>query len=230
MARRSEAHDAPLTRRSEAPVARRPDAPVARRSGSPRPGEPADRPAAPPRPTLADKKGAPVVVKLPAPFTVRMSQLCWVLSLLVGAIAVIFLFVIREPLLPDIAGLIRGVDGTRADETYTSAADIIYWTAFGALVAILLVQVTLLVSFSNRRSGVRWWMLGTAVVQVGVFLAIRELVAIGTRGVPLERLLLIQVALVVLALLFSVIPNALRWTARKHDVRRAGTFGAGSEL
>ncbi|MFG6502947.1 hypothetical protein [Microbacterium sp. P05] len=180
------------------------------------------------RPSLVDKPGAPVVVKLPPPFSVRLSQLSWVLSLLVGAVGVVYLFVIRQPLQPDIAALIRGVDGTRAEETYTTASDIIYWSAFGALVALLLVQVTLLVSFANRRLGVRWWLLASLILQGAVFLAIRQLVALGERGVPLERLLLLQLGLALLGQLFCVLPGALRWTARQQDVRRSGNVAGGS--
>jgi hypothetical protein len=182
--------------------------------------------AAPARPSLSDKAAAPVLVKLPAPVAVRLSQLCWVLSLASGAVAIVYLFVIRVPQLPEIVSLIKGVDASRADATYQTAADIIFWSIFGAMTAIVLVQITLLVSFSNRRPHTRWWLLGTVLVQSAVFFLCRELAAIGERGVPLVRVLLIQLALAVLALLFSALRSALKWTARRHDVQR-GTVGSG---
>lgn len=204
-----------------APV--RPSSLTSKAAGEP----PAPAREAPARPTLADKPGAPVLVKLPAPASVRLSQLAWVLSLAVGALAVVYLFVIREPLMPDIVALVTGVEADRAEATYQTAADIIYWSVFGSYVAILLVQVTFLVSFSNRRPNTRWWLLGTVLFQGVVFLVCRELVALGDRGVPLVRLLLLQGALALVALLFAAMPGALRWTARRHDVRRTESTAAG---
>lgn len=167
------------------------------------------------------------MVKLPAPVSVRLSQLCWVLSIATGAVGVVYLFVIRQPQMPEIVALIRGVDGSRADETYQTAADIIFWTVFGAMVAILLCQITFLVSFSNRRPHTRWWLLGTVLLQGVVFLICREMVAVGDRGAPLISVMLIQLGLAVIALLVSTLRKALRWTARRVDVQR-GTSDEGS--
>ncbi|HWI31682.1 MAG TPA: hypothetical protein VNT50_09315 [Microbacterium sp.] len=182
----------------------------------------------PARPALTGKEAAPVIVKRPAPFSVRLSQLFWVLSLAVGAAAVVYLFVIRQAQLPEIQKVVRAVDPSRVEDTYKTAADIIYWSSFGVLVALMLVQVTLLVSFSNRRPNARWWLFGTFLVLAGVVLVVREMVAVGDRGVPLERLLLAQLGLALLALLVSVLPPALRWTARQHDVARRETAPPGA--
>lgn len=186
------------------------------------PAPDAARPSEPERPPLAGKEAAPVIVKVPAPASVRAAQLSWVLSLAVSAFAVVYLFVIRVPQLPDIVAAVRAVDGSRAEATYQTAADIVFWTVFGAFVALWLVQVTLLVSFSNRRPNVRWWLLGTVLVQGLAFLACRELVATGPRGTPLVQIQLLALGLAVIGLLFAALPGALRWTARKHDVGRAG--------
>lgn len=175
---------------------------------------------APDRPALTGKTAAPVLVKLPPPFFVRLSQISWLLSLLAGGVSVVYLFVIRQAQLPDIADLVRGVDDSRAEATYTSAADIIFWSVFTPMVAIVLVQIAMQVSFANRRANVRWWQFGSLLFQAGVFLIARELVTIGERGAPLEKIMLAQLALGVLGLLISLLPPALRWTARKHDVRR----------
>lgn len=183
--------------------------------------------AAPVRPSLSNKPAAPVLVKLPAPASVRLSQLAWVLSLAVGAVGVVYVFVIRQQQLPEIVSLIKGVDTSRADATYQAAADIVYWSVFGAMVATVLIQITLLVSFSNRRPNVRWWLLGTVLFQGAAFLACRELIAVGDRGVPLVRILLIQLALAVLALLLAALPGALKWTARRHDIRRGDADATG---
>ncbi len=85
-----------LTRRSGASA---PQAQV-RRSPAPPPYEPPAKAAKPERPALHDKAAAPVMVKMPPPAGVRLAQICWVLSLVVGAIAVGYLFVIRQSIDP----------------------------------------------------------------------------------------------------------------------------------
>ncbi len=186
---------------------------------------------APPRPTLAGKPPAPVIVKLPPPFSVRVSQVCWVLSMLASAASIVYLFIIRLPQRPDIIERIQQVDSSRAEATYETAADILFWCVFGALVVIVAAQVTLQVSFANRRPKTRWWLFGTLLVQAAVYLLARELVTMGDRGLPLDRLLLAALALGVLGLLLSLLPGALRWTARRHDVRNPSVGPApGGEL
>lgn len=187
------------------------------------------RAAAPERPSLADKDGAPVLVKLSPPFLVRLSQLLWISSLLLGAAAVVYMFVIRKAQLPDIAARIRLVDGSRADVTYTAAADIVFWAIFAPVVIAILLQIALQVSFASRRPNVRWWQFGSIMLQAGVLLLARQLVAFGDRGMPLERILLIQLGLAAAGLLVSVLPPALHWTARRYDVRRGPVAPAGSE-
>ncbi len=198
--------------------------PVARASQSPvvPPLEPPPTPARalPERPKLGDKEHPPVLVKLPPPFTVRVAQLSWILSFAVSACAVVYLFIIRKAQLPDIANLVKKVDDTRPEGTIDSATDIVFWAVFGGVVAVLFVQIAMLVAFSNRRPHVRWYLLATLFVQSVVLVFARELVAIGDRGRPAELLLIIALGLALLGMGFSVLPPALRWTARRHDVRR----------
>ncbi|MET0295799.1 MAG: hypothetical protein ABW024_00245 [Microbacterium sp.] len=189
------------------------------RSNSIRPSAEDRRAGAPARPTLIGKPAAPVIVKVPPPLVVRFSQVFWLLSLVAGAVAVVYMVVIRQGQLPEIEALVRAVDATRADATYTTAADIIFWAVFTPVVAIVLVQIALQVSFANRRPNVRWWLFGSLLFQGGVVLIAREFVAFGERGLPLERILQIQLGLAVIGLLFGLLPPALRWTARQHDVR-----------
>lgn len=201
-----------------------------RRSPAPPPYEPPAKAAKPERPALHDKAAAPVLVKMPPPAAVRLAQISWVLSLVVGAIAVGYQFVIRQSIDPDIEAIVRGVDGSRPGETVSTAADIVFWCVFGALVTVLLVHITSFVSFNNRRDNARWWMLGTLLFLAVSVLAARQFVAVGDRGVPLDRLLLIQLGLFALGLLFSVIPAALRWTRRKHDIRRGSPGGSAADF
>ena len=178
--------------------------------------------AAPGRPSLTGKEAAPVLVKLPPPFVVRLSQIAWVLSLVAGGVAIAYLFVIRQAQLPAIVDLVRSVDQTRAEVTYATAADIVFWSVFTPLLAIVFAQIAMQVSFANRRPNVRWWQFGSVLFLAGVFLIARELVALGERGRPFAELLSVQLGLATLGLVLSLLPTALRWTARQHDVRRGG--------
>lgn len=187
-------------------------------------------PGAPRRPPLASSNGAPVMVKLTPPFTVRMSQFLWIISFGLGGFAVVYFFVIRQTQLPLVADAVRAVSEGRSDETYDTAADIVYWIVFGGLVAVLLVQITLLVSFMGRRPYIRWWQLGTVTFQAMLVLLSGELVAIGERGEPLRWILYAQCGLTVFALFWSVMPGAMAWTARRHDIRRKEVVVSSAEL
>lgn len=185
---------------------------------------------APPRPPTTSRNAAPVLVNLPPPFSVRLSQFFWILSFAVGGFTAVYLFVVREEQLPLIADVARRVTEGRSDETYTAAADIVFWVVFAIVVSILLVQITLLVSFmGRRRSHVRWWQLATLGAQAALLLLSMEWIAVGQRGEPLPLLLAGQAGLVLLALLSSVLPKAIAWSARQHDVRRGhdGVIGTG---
>lgn len=179
----------------------------------------------PPRPPVRSANLPPVIVRQPPPLSVRLSQLLWALSFAAGGIGVVYFFAIRQDQLPLIADAIRAVDGTRADATYTSAADIVYWSAFATMVTLLLVQITLLVSFMSRREGIRWWQLATLIAQSLLYAVALELVGGGDTGVLLRQILTAQSGLVLLALVMSTFPAAIAWTARQHDVRR-GTAGS----
>ncbi len=222
--------------RPQPPALRGPQPPPYSPASAPRsapdaaPQAAAPRREAPERPPLASPNKAPVLTKVPPPFTVRLSQFLWVLSLLAGAIAVVYVFVIREDQLPLISDAVRAVAEGRSDETYTTAADIIYWSIFGIAVGLTLIQVVLLVSFSNRKPNVRWWQLGTVIAQILLFLLSLEIVAVGENGPLIRQVLLAQWGLALLALLFGAFRNALQWTARKHDVRRAGGGDGGNEF
>lgn len=174
---------------------------------------------APARPPISSSNTAPVLVKLTPPFSVRMSQLLWILSFAIGAFTVVYYFIIRAEQLPLIADHVRGVAEGRSDETYDTVADIMFWVVFGLMIAVLLTQVTLLVSFSSRRPNTRWWQLATFGLQVILVLLSMEWVALGDRGNSLLILLAAQAGLVLLALLSSTLPKAIAWSARQYDVR-----------
>ena len=176
--------------------------------------------ARPERPSVLNGNAAPVVVKVPPPFAVRTCQFFWAINFVLAATAIVFFFVIREDQLPLIADAIRAVEADRPDETYDKAADIVYWSVFGVMIALLLVQITLMVSFMNRKPGTRWWQLVTLGAQLLLFGLGRELIAGGENEESIRQLLAGQIVAVTLALLISNLPSAIRWTARRHDVRR----------
>ena len=171
----------------------------------------------------------PVLVKMTPPFSVRMSQLFWIVSFAVGGFSIVYLFIIRQEQLPLIAERVRGVAEGRSDETYDTAADIVFWIVFGVMVAVLLFQIALLVSFMSRRPRVRWWQLATLGIQIILLLLSMEWVAVGDRGQSLLFLLAAQAGLVLLALLCSTLPKAITWSSRQHDIRRGheGVIGGG---
>lgn len=179
----------------------------------------------PARPPLANPNLAPVMVKATPPFSIRLTLFLWILSFAAGAFTAVYMFVIRQDLLPEITEVAKAVTAGREDETYERAADIVFWVVFGAIVALLFVQITLLVSFMGRRRKVRWWQLLTFGLQGLLVLLSPEWVALGTKGQPLQPLLAAQLALVLLALLCSVLPRAIAWSARHFDVSR-GPQGA----
>jgi hypothetical protein len=190
--------------------------------------EPEHTRAAPHRPPTSSDNAPPVMVKLTPPFEVRLSQFFWIVSFAVGAFAAVYLFVLREELLPLIEKVARTVADDRSDATYTSAADILFWIVFGTLVGILLTQITLLVSFTSRRPNVRWWQLGTLMLLAVVVTLSPEWVALGDHGAQFQATIAAQTGLVVLALLCSILPRAIRWSARRVDVRRGLSQGSGS--
>lgn len=181
---------------------------------------PADEHQSPSRPSLTSENGAPVLVKATPPFSIRLTQLLWILSFAVGGFTTVYYFIVRKELLPEIAKVAESVTKGRSEETYDAAADIVFWVLFAVIVGVLLIQITLLVSFMNRRPQVRWWQLLTLGVQALLVLLSPEWVALGAQGKPLQPLLAAQAALVLLALLFSVFPKAIAWSARRFDVRR----------
>ncbi|NNC11931.1 hypothetical protein HII28_08565 [Planctomonas sp. JC2975] len=161
-----------------------------------------------------------MLTKAKPPVSVRVAQVFWILSLVAGAAGVVYAFIIRIAQLPAIEKLVKGVEAHRADSTYESAAQIVFWCIFGAMIAVVFLQIVFFVSFRNRRSSVRWWQFGTLFLQGIVLIFAHELVAMGDRGKPLEIILGTQYLLAIIALCVSLLPPALRWSARKYDIRR----------
>jgi len=185
---------------------------------------------APTRPPVRGASSAPVLVKVPPPFSIRLSQFLWIISFAVGGFTAVYFFIIRQELLPLIADVAREVTEGRDDTTYEVAADIVFWVVFAVMIAVLLVQITLLVSFMSRRLHIRWWQLATLALQVLLVLLSPEWVALGQRGEPIPALLAAQAGLVLLALLSSILPRGIRWTARQHDVRHGPETPTGTDF
>lgn len=185
---------------------------------------------APARPSLVSDNAPPVLVKMTAPFSVRLSQFLWVMSSAVGGFALVYYFVVREDLVPLIADIARQVSAGRPNAVYDSASDIIFWTTFGVLAGTVFLQVVFLVSFMGRRPRIRWWQLATLVLLGAVVALAPEWVALGEPGEPIQPLLAAQTTVGLVALLVSVFPGALRWSARQHDIRRGPGSTGGPDL
>lgn len=184
----------------------------------------------PPRPSLKSENGAPVLVKTPPPFSIRTVQLLWVLSLVAGLFLTVYYFVIRDELLPLIADVARSAEAGRSDEAYEQTADIVFWIVFAIAVTTMLMQLTLLISFSSRKPRVRWWQLVSLLPLGFVLLLSPEWIAMGQRGESLQLLLGVQLGLAVLALLLSLLPGAFAWSTRQHDVRRGPVTPTGTDF
>jgi len=184
----------------------------------------------PARPRLSTANGAPVLIKATPPFSIRLSEFLWAVSFAVGGFVTVYFFVIRKDLLPLIAEHAKKVADGRSDDTYDAAADIIFWIVFALILVALFAQITLLVSFVARRAHVRWWQLATLCLQGLLVLLSPEWVALGAEGALLQPLLAAQAALVLLALVFSILPAGIHWSARRFDVRRGPEGTGGPDL
>jgi hypothetical protein len=207
-----------------------PAAPRARAVRSAGTADPEPTHEAPARPSLVSDNAPPVLIRKIAPFSVRLSQFFWVASIAVGVFTLVYYFVIRQDLLPLIADRARLVSAGRPDGVYDSASDIIFWTIFAVLVATVFLQVVFLVSFMSRRPRIRWWQLATLALPGALVALTPEWVALGEPGVPIQPLLAAQTAVGLVALLLSVLPGALRWSARQHDIRRGPESTGGPDF
>lgn len=97
------------------------------------------------------------------------------------------------------------------------------------MIGLLLIQITLLVSFTNRKPGVRWWQFITLLGQALLFGLGRELIAAGDHGEHLRQLLAGQLVAVTLALLVSNLRGAVAWSVRRHDVRKGLGWSGGAD-
>jgi len=175
---------------------------------------------APERPPLVKASSAPVVDNRPPPILARLSQIAWVGSIGFTGFMIVYMFIIRETQLPLLAALIRGIDDSRADETYDTATDIIFWTLFGTLVVLVVVQIIMLMSMMNRRPGARWWQTSSLALQTVAVGAVAEFLGEGERGQLLGQAGPVALGLGVAGLLISLLPPVLRWSAARIDVRR----------
>ena len=156
----------------------------------------------------------------PPPILARLSQIAWVASIGFTGFMIVYMFIIRETQLPLLTDLIRGIDDTRAQETYATATDIIFWSLFGTLVVLAVAQIIMLMSLMNRRPGARWWQIASLVLQTVAVGAVAEFLGSGERGELLRQAGPLALGLGVVGLLISLLPPVLRWSAAHIDVRR----------
>ena len=186
--------------------------------------------ARPERPSLETSNHAPVVARVPPPLATRLAEALWISGLAAGALTAAYFFITRDDELSHIRDRVLAVDPDRATETLESTADIIFWSLFGVVLALVLIQLWAAVAFANRRPRARAWLGGT-LVALGVVCVIGlEFLRRDDAALPLRVLVLAYVGLLTLALLVSLVPSSRRWTRRRVDVRRGPATTGGADL
>lgn len=186
--------------------------------------------AQPERPALDAPNSAPVVANIPPPLSSRIAEALWSFGLAAGALTAAYFFITRTDELERIRERVEAVDPDRAVEAVESTADIIFWSLFGALIALLLIQLWAAVAFANRRPGARAWLCGSLAAFGGLAVVALEFTRPGEAGMPLRWFALAYVGLLAVALLASLLPGSRAWTRRRFDVRRGPVATGGSDL
>lgn len=186
--------------------------------------------AQPERPSLTTPNSAPVVANVPPPLSSRLAEALWLFGLAAGAVAAGYFFITRSDELVHIRKRVEIVDPERAAETIDSTADIVFWSLFGTLVALVLIQIWAAVAFANRRAGARAWLCGTLAAFAGLCVVALEFTRPGEAGMPLRMFALAYAGLLTLALLVSLLPASRAWTRRRFDVRHGPASSGGADL
>jgi hypothetical protein len=171
------------------------------------------RPGPPPRPPLTSTVPPPVPRAAPrAPGTVRASAWCWGLSVLAGLLAL-------GAAAADLAGVRQrlAAAGAVADPTATAellraGADTTVAAVLGALAALVVLTAGCLALYLRHRAGRR-----SALTVLGLLTLTADALAqdLLTGGPELDRgAVLVQGALVVLALVLLALPASRGWGRR----------------
>ncbi|AUI50188.1 hypothetical protein [Arthrobacter crystallopoietes] len=189
----------------------RTDAGAPDQAGAPLPGRP-------PRPQLSDRTPPPIGQALPPTGMVKAARSLWLLSFLLGAVAIAFAYLSRDHRLERLREIVAEVDPAQDEATVDAVAALVHWGSLGALALIIVVEALLLRGLMRRRGGIRWVQLVVLLIHGGAaVLTDAFLVAPGEGEMYLRWMLVAQLVLASAALLVSLLPGADAWFRAKHE-------------
>lgn len=141
-----------------------------------------------------------------------MSRSLWLLSYLLGVVAVAFTYLSRNAQLERLRTLSSDVRPGEAAETLDSVAALVFWSMLGALVLVIVVEALLLAVMMRQRGGARWALLVVLVFH-GAAWALADAVLIGPDAPEpyLQLLLMAQLVTACVAWVVSLLPGARAW-------------------
>ena len=187
------------------------EARIADGSAPRQPARSATPPAPPPRPPISDASPAPIKAPTPPPASITASRSLWLVSFVLGFLAIGVAFLARTAQVDELQDLIRDLMPDESDATLERAAQLVFWSCIGALVLVMVVEALLLRLVMNRRRGVRWALVLFLFGHAAVAVAADAFLALGDTGVYLRLLLAAQLLLAALAAIVGLFPGAGRW-------------------
>ncbi|WP_411722233.1 hypothetical protein [Mycetocola sp.] len=148
---------------------------------------------------------------------VKVARFLWLASFVVGLAVLAFAFLSRDDQIKRLSDVIADVDPNRAAETLTSAATIVFWSSFGAIAVVVVLEALLLRAVLRRHRWAQWAQLLVLLAHTGVVLLAGTFLALGDAGVLIAALLIVQLVLGVVALVVSVLPGSGAWFQTQTD-------------
>jgi hypothetical protein len=185
---------------------------ASKRPGPVRPDAP---PGPPPRPPISSASPAPIKAPTPPPGAITASRSLWIISFVLGFLAIGVAFLARTTQVDELQELIRDLMPDESDSTLERAALIAYWTCIGLLVIVIVVEALLLRLVMNRRRGVRWAMVLFLFAHAAIAVAVDAFLALGDTGLYVRLLLAAQLLLAGIAAIVALLPGVGRWLHRE---------------
>lgn len=169
---------------------------------------------------MSNRAPAPIPRRTVPTRTVTVARCLWLLSYLLGVVAVAFTYLSRNAQLERLRTLSSELRPGETAETLDSVAAVVFWSMLGALVLIIVVEALLLAVMMRQRGGARWALLAVLVIHGAVW-ALADAVLIGP-GAPelyLRLLLLAQLVTACAGWVVSLLPGARAWFRSQPRVR-----------
>jgi hypothetical protein len=145
---------------------------------------------------------------------VTAARSLWVISFVVGFLAVGLAFLTRGTLMDELQDLIRGLMPDESDGTLERAATVAFWASLGGLVLVIIIEALLLRLLMIRRRGARWSLLLFLFVHAAIAVAADAFLSVGDVGMFVRLLLAAQLLLAGIAAVLALLPGAGRWLRR----------------